>query len=313
MSERVELRRSVWICLGLAVAVVGLYWPVQGDEFTNLDDPAYVLENPQVLAGVTGQGLVWALVTREAEFWHPLTWLSHMVDCQIYGLKAGGHHVTNVVLHLVNTLLLFGVLRRMTGAVWRSALVAALFGLHPLHVETVAWVADRKDVLSTVFWLLTLWAYSRYVEFPAGGRRWYGLALVFFVLGLMSKPMLVTLPFVLLLLDYWPLKRMELADFKAQRATLVRLVWEKGPFFGLTVVGSVVAFMAQKGGGGLLTLTQLSVGERVANAVISYVRYVGKTVWPAGLAVYYPHPGVWPWWQVLGALALVVGVTVWVL
>ena len=327
MSERVERRRSVWICLGLAVAVLLLYWPVLDFAFTNLDDPAYVLDNPHVLAGLTGKGLVWAMVTRAAEFWHPLTWLSHMVDCQIYGLKAGGHHVTNVLLHLANTLLLFGVLRQMSGAVWRSGLVAGLFALHPLHVETVAWVADRKDVLSTLFWLLTLWAYGRYVGKSEGSvgasgpplfgsregrssRFYYILALGFYVLGLMSKPMLVTLPFVLLLLDYWPLRRFELAALTAQPTTLLRLVREKVPFFGLTVVGSVVAFIAQKGGGGLLTLTQLSMGERVANALISYVRYLGKTVWPSGLAVYYPHPGVWPWWEVGGALVLLAGVTV---
>ena len=335
MSKPVECWRSVWICLGLVVAVAGLYWPVQEFGFNNLDDPAYVMDNPHVLAGVTGKGLVWALVTREAEFWHPLTWLSHMVDCQLYGLKAGGHHVTNVLLHLANTLSLFWVLRRMSGAVWRSALVAALFGLHPLHVETVAWVADRKDVLSTLFWLLTLWAYSRYVEENEERRgkiegsaretshpscwsrvRWsstfyYGLALVLYALGLMSKPMVVTLPFVLLLLDIWPLRRLPLQSSSVP--VLARLVAEKVPLLALAAITSVVAFQVQRDWGAMPTAAQLPWTLRGGNALVSYVRYFGLTLWPVNLAVFYPHPGALPLRVVVSAGLMLAGMTVWVL
>src|SRR5512137_1188305 len=313
MTESFQPRRGLLICLGLTVLVVGVYWPVGWFEFTNLDDPVYVTDNPHVRAGLTWAGVQWALGSWEAEFWHPLTWLTHMADVELYGLKAGGHHMTNLLLHLANTLLVFVAFRRLTGAVWRSGLLAGGFGVHPLHVETVAWVADRKDVLSAVFWWLTVWGYARYVEASKAGSgkgwRWYGLGLVFFTLGLLSKPMVVTLPFVLLLLDVWPLRRWELSTRRTQLAVLGRLVWEKVPYWVVTVGGSVLAYVVQERGGGLVSVAQLTVWERVSNAVVSYVRYLGKTVWPSHLAVYYPHPGTWPLGVVLGSGLVLVAIT----
>ncbi|PYJ08234.1 MAG: hypothetical protein DME25_02015, partial [Verrucomicrobia bacterium] len=284
----------------------------------------------------------WAFTTGHASNWHPLTWLSHALDCQLFGQRAGAHHLVSVVFHAANALLLFVVLRRMTGAVWRSGLVAALFALHPLHVESVAWVSERKDVLSGFFFLLTLWAYAGYVsrvecrgeggksEIPKDSalrvRRsslYYGLALLGFGLGLMSKPMLVTLPFILLLLDYWPLGRVtggecrvssvaasgERQDFKLE--TVFRLVLEKLPFLALSVISSVVTFNAQQKGGAVST--SLTVGARVANAVMSYIRYLAKTSWPVKLSVLYPHPGHWPAGQVAGAAVILAAVFVAVL
>ena len=199
-------RLQLMVCLFLIVATVSVFWPVRNYEFVNFDDDVYVTKNPHVQAGLTREGFIWAFTSTYAGNWHPLTWLSHMLDCQIYGLDAAGHHLTSLLFHIVNTLLLFAVFKRMTGALWQSAFVAALFALHPLRVESVAWVAERKDVLSTFFWLLTMWAYVGYVKYRGFSR--YLLVLIFFALGLMAKPMLVTLPFVLLLLDYWPFGRL---------------------------------------------------------------------------------------------------------
>lgn len=295
-------------------------------EFVNFDDPLYVTENDQVQAGLTGKGLVWAFTSARASNWHPLTWLSHMLDCELYGLNPGGHHLTNLLLHLSNTLLLFLVLGRMTGALWRSFFVAACFALHPLHVESVAWVAERKDVLSTLFWMLTLWAYSRYVERP--GLEFYLLALLFFALGLMAKPMLVTLPFVLLLLDYWPLERLQRKERAKTNQSQVsqslspsgqmflahHLVLEKTPFFVLTAISSLVTFVIQQNSGAAKSLEQYALTDRIANALASYVHYIGKMIWPHKLAVFYPHPGSsWTAWQVSGAILLLVGVSILVL
>ena len=198
---------TVFIILFLIGATLAVFWQVQNHQFVNYDDHVYVTDNSYVQAGLTLKGLSWAFTTTQASNWHPLTWLSHMLDCQLYGLKPAGHHLTSLLFHIANTLLLFLVLKRMTGAIWGSSFVAALFALHPLHVESVAWVAERKDVLSTFFWMLTMWTYVRYVERPRLNR--YLLVLVSFALGLMSKPMLVTLPLVMLLLDYWPLGRFQ--------------------------------------------------------------------------------------------------------
>ena len=199
------MRSEACIWLILITAVLLVYWQVGDHEFINYDDNVYITDNAQVQKGLTSKGIIWAFTTSHTGNWHPLTWISHMLDCELYGLNPRGHHLTNVLLHMANAILLFVVLRWMTGAIWRSGLVAALFALHPLHVESVAWAAERKDVLSTFFWLLTMVAYVHYVNRP-GGKR-YLLVLVTFFLGLMAKPMLVTLPFVLLLLDYWPLNR----------------------------------------------------------------------------------------------------------
>jgi len=320
------LRNKAFISLLLIAVTLAVFWQVGGHEFVNFDDDIYVTENRYVQAGLTGDGVIWAFTATLEANWHPLTWLSHMLDYQLYGLNPKGHHLTNLLFHLVNVLLLFLVLARMTGALWRSALVAALFSLHPLHVESVAWVAERKDVLSTFFWILTMWAYVRQVERPALNR--YLLTLFFFALGLMAKPMLVTLPFVLLLLDYWPLERFGIGQldtdtratasapstFKEQTFPIFRLFWEKAPFFVLATASSVVTFVVQQQGGTVKAVEVFPVKIRIANAMFSYVSYMGKMIWPQGLAVFYPHPGnSLPMWQAAGAGLLLLGITILVL
>jgi tetratricopeptide (TPR) repeat protein len=343
-----QRKQTVAVCLLLALATVAVYWPVAKQGFINFDDPDYVSANPRVQAGLTMESVRWAFTSLYASNWHPLTWLSHELDCQIYGLRAGGHHVTNLLLHIVNSLLLFALLKRLTGAFWRSVLVAALFALHPLHVESVAWVSERKDVLSAFFFMLTLWAYARYAEvqslkskvqsLEAGsggqgsgvrsqnpgadithhasrirhhGSRYYVLALFFFALGLMSKPMLVTLPFVLLLLDYWPLGRIHLSTAKHSLSTtepppsLKRLVVEKIPFFALSALSCVLTFLVQRACGAMTPLEKAPFELRLANALVAYARYLGKTLWPSKLAVFYPYSQLsLDSWQVMGAAVL---------
>ena len=326
MTERSQ-RRNLLISLCLAAATVAVYAPVRHFQFTSYDDGDYVYENPQVQSGLTLRGLVWAFTTSHASNWHPLTWLSHMLDCQLFGLNAGPHHLVNVLFHVASVLLLFHVLNRMTAAPWRSAFVAALFALHPLHVESVAWVAERKDVLSAFFWMLTMWAYVRCVEtfnrqrFQPERLRgkpanvFYGLALLFFALGLMAKPMVATLPFVLLLLDYWPLDRTQwTASVSGSKAKvpLSRLLKEKLPFLALTVVSCAVTFRAQRTGGAVVSLERLPIGDRVANAAVSYVWYLGKALWPSGLAVFYPYQK-WPQDRVVAAVAVLAGLSGWII
>ena len=387
------MRRPGFICLLLAVITLVVFLPVARHGFVNYDDSDYVTQNAHVQSGLRWANVVWAFTTGHASNWHPVTWLSHMLDCQLFGLNAGPQHLVSAGFHAANTVLLFLLLLRMTGALWRSALVAALFALHPLHVESVAWVSERKDVLSAFFFLLTVGAYVRYAEAQSskwsggatarqeakaqgpgsavthhvhppqccyGGRasritfhasritphasHYYILALFLFALGLMSKPMLVTLPFVLLLLDYWPLQRLRAglrnggpgssrrkeaqmssgsghsvsdqslltsaATFSEQALrplTLWRLLAEKAPFFLLVVGSSLVTFVVQRKGGAVST--SLSFGARVANALVSYVRYIGKLFWPENLSVLYPHPGHWPAWAVIASAALLLAVS----
>ena len=305
----------IWVFLLLVIFALAVYWQVNGHEFVNYDDSLYVIENPQVKNGVDLNAVIWAFKSTHAANWHPLTWLSHMADVELYGLAPGAHHLTSVVFHIANSLLLFVVLRRMTGHLWQSAVVAALFALHPLHVESVAWVAERKDVLSTFFWLLTMLGYARYAERPGVAR--YLLVVGCFMLGLMTKPMLVTLPFVLLLLDYWPLRRVGIERFGEHQSgnlpcwrPLLGLVWEKLPLFLLAIVSSVITFWAQKKGGAVGSMELYPLTSRVANALVSYVKYIGKTIWPVDLAAFYPHPGSLPAWQVVGAGVLLVLITV---
>ena len=309
------------ILLFLIAATFAVFWQVQNQEFVNYDDNVYITENPHVQSGLTRKSLAWAFTSTYASNWHPLTWLSHLLDCELYGLNPKWHHLTNLLFHVANTLLLFLVLKRMTGAHWRSAYVAAMFALHPLHVESVAWVAERKDVLSIFFWMLTMWAYSRYAERPSLNR--YLLVFLSFALGLMAKSMLVTLPFVLLLMDYWPLRRLRFGQeagdnrLKAQgsfiplhkRSVPLRLVLEKVPFIALAGVSSAVTLFAQQYGGAVTSLESLSLKVRIANALVSYVNYIWKMIWPEGLAVFYPHPGMLPMWQVAGAGLLLVCVS----
>jgi tetratricopeptide (TPR) repeat protein len=293
------------VSAALVAAGAYVYAPVRHHEFVNFDDAQYVRDNAAVTRGLSGRALSWALTTGHAGNWHPLTWLSHMLDVELYGLDPGPHHLTSAVLHVVNTLLLFGLLLRMTGALFRSAFVAALFELHPLHVESVAWIAERKDVLSGLFFFLTLWAYLAYVRRPRGSR--YALVLALFALGLIAKPMLVTLPFVLLLLDVWPLDR------TAQPAARRRLIVEKLPLVGLAIASSVVTVLVQARAGAIKGLDLLPFSRRLATAVLAYVTYAAKTVWPSHLAAIYPYPAPAPSGQVLAALAGLAAITVLVL
>ncbi len=319
MSNR---ERSRLICLLLALITVALYWPATGFDFINFDDTDYILNNPAIHQGVTKSALAWAFKTSYASNWHPLTWVSHMVDCGLYGSRAGGHHLTSILLHALNSALLFLVLQAMTRMTWRSAMVAALFAWHPLHVESVAWVSERKDVLSTLFWLLTMVAYVRYrgVRSAAGGIGqkekssaawyWYGAALVFFALALMSKPMAVTLPFVLLLLDDWPLGNAERGARSADSreaakpnrpaSSLWNLLLEKAPFFVLAAFDCVATVWAQRGANSIVSRAALPVSDRIVNSLVNCVLYLGKMLWPADLAVLYPYV-TRPMWQ--GALA----------
>src|ERR1039458_9752842 len=328
ISWKEKLCRPVCICWLLALATLAVFLPVAGQGFVNYDDSDYVTENAHVQSGLKWENVIWAFTTGHASNWHPLTWLSHMLDCQLFGLKAGPQHLVSVGFHIANTLLLFLLLRRMTSALWRSGLVAALFALHPLHVESVAWASERKDVLSAFFFLLTIWAYVRYVEVQSpksnvqsqGTRntlhaprctlhaaRFYLLSLSFFALGLMSKPMLVTMPFVLLLIDYWPLRRSGATRRESQPLAGLLLLLEKVPFFVLSVASSVITFLVQRKGGAVSTA--LTFGERIANALVSYVRYIGKTFWPKNLSILYPHPGHWPAWQVMVSAGLLLVVS----
>ena len=289
-------------CGVLLVLVVFTFHSDLGNGFTDYDDNIYVTQNTQVQQGLTWENIGWAFRSTEAANWHPITWMSHMLDCSLFGPNPMGHHLTSLLFHAVNTALLFMLLGNMTGAMWRSFFVAALFGLHPLRVESVAWVAERKDVLGAFFWLLTMFAYANYaseskVQEPRS-KVFYGLALLCFVLGLMSKPMLVTLPFALLLMDYWPLRRFD--DRKP-----VRLFLEKVPFFLLAIAGSAITFIVQRNGGAVSTSS--SFGARFANALVSYCRYVGKLFYPVDLALPYPRPDHWPAVTVLRA-AFIVGV-----
>ena len=268
------------IALVLAVATLAVYAPTVRHGFVDYDDDVYVFRNPHVVAGLTAESVAWAFTTMEVSYWHPLTWISHMLDCQIFGLRPAGHHLTSLALHTANVVLLFVVLAHLTGGVWRSALVAALFGLHPLNVESVAWVAERKNVLFAFFWILTLGAYGWYVRRP-GPARYLAVA-AGTALALMSKPMAVTLPFVLLLLDFWPLARMS-------RPAFVRLFMEKLPLILLAALASAATIQAQLQVGAVVAVDALPPGERLANAVVSYLAYIGKLVWPARLGVFYPH------------------------
>ncbi len=296
------------ICLALVLATIAVYWRVGGFDFVNYDDPDYVSGNDVVKAGLTPQGIAWAFTHFYAGNWHPLTWISHMLDCQLFGLHAGAHHWVNVAFHAANAILLFILLFRLTGVQWRSAIVAALFALHPLHVESVAWIAERKDVLSTFFGLLALLAYTRYagelkIKNPKSKIQFVWM-LVLFALGLMAKPMLVTLPFVMLLLDVWPLQRVENAGWPTFLTKPFRkLVFEKWPLFLLVAASCVVTFFAQKTGGAVVGMEHLPFAARVANAITAYFDYVVKAFWPVHLAVLYPLPHEQPVWHL--ALAAV--------
>jgi len=296
--------RDGFICVFLILATLAVYWQVQHHAFVNYDDSFYVTDNRHIQEGLTLESVRWAFTTTYGGNWHPLTWLSHMLDHKLFGMNPGRHHLTSLILHVLNTLLLFLVFKKMTGDSWPSGFVAALFALHPLHVESVAWIAERKDVLSTFFWMLTMWSYIRYIERPATGR--YLTALLFFSLGLMAKPMVVTLPFVLLLLDYWPLNRLQNQPSNAKitsqtKTDFLGLVREKIPFFILVEMSCVATFYAQNQAGAMVSLDSIPFIARFANAVLSYATYMGKMIWPSNLAVIYMYPEMVSWWQAAAA------------
>lgn len=313
----------ILIFITLVLATFIAFEQVRQNDFIDFDDPGYVTDNPHVYGGITRKSVYWAFFTTKQTNWHPLTWLSHMLDCELFGLNPLGHHLTSLGLHMANTLLLFWILQIMTGAIWPSAFVVAVFALHPLHVESVAWVSERKDVLSSFFWMLSTAAYIKYTRRPSLGRY---LPVIFsFSLGLMAKPMLVTLPFVLLLLDYWPLRRFEpirhdgkraLPKIKLRKAgyqslSVCQLIGEKIPLFFLAAISSTVTFIvARQSGGVMTTLENLSLSSRLANACVAYFNYIVKVFWPSNLAVLYPHPGdSLPTWQAIFALVILAAVT----
>jgi Flp pilus assembly protein TadD len=298
-------KNALLVVLLLLAAVAAVYGQTLGFDFLIHDDRKYVTDNPHVREGLTVEGIGWAFTSMRASNWHPLTWISHMKDCQLFGLEPAGHHFTNVLLHCLNALLLFGLLMRMTGRMWPSSIVAALFALHPLHVESVAWIAERKDLLSATFALLATFAYVAYARRGGAGR--YLLVVLLMALGLMAKPMIVTLPFVFLLLDCWPLRRLE--------RSFIRPLIEKLPLLLLSAISSIMTVIAQHRGGAVASMEAVAFPLRLANAVVSYARYIWKSVWPAGLTIHYPHPDLlggepWRWWQVGGACLLLIIVSV---
>lgn len=288
MAKSTKKQSFAFICFVLALGTMALYWPTVHDAFTNFDDDGYITGNTHVKNGLSWTEILWAFKSGYAANWHPLTWISHMIDCQLFGLNPGPHHLVNALFHTVNSILLFILLNQMTGAMWRSVFVAALFAWHPMHVESVAWAAERKDVLSAFFWMLTLIAYAKYPsrekpDAPVSPTQFlsspfYWLALFFFACGLMSKPMVVTLPCVLLLLDFWPLQRFNSSNLKS-------LLLEKAPFFVIAVAGSVITYLVQKTGG---AVSSDPLSLRVLNALWAYERYLAKLFWPVNLAVVYP-------------------------
>jgi tetratricopeptide (TPR) repeat protein len=345
-------RRNVLICVFLAGITLALYWSLTGHDFVSYDDSIYISENPHVNTGLSWPNVGWAFSTGYAGNWHPLTWISHMVDVQCFGLRPGWHHFVNLLFHSANSALLFLVLIRMTGATWRSAFVAALFGWHPQHVESVAWASERKDVLSAFFFMLTLLAYAKWVrnkfenrkptsfvksstevkkpetnskkESPSHSAFFYVLALLCFALGLLSKPMLVTVPFLLLLLDFWPLGRvsgiecrgdghMEVRSSKFEVRNIFYLFVEKLPFFALTIASSIATFMAQKGGGAVVSLKVLTFTERLENAIVAYAMYLVRMFWPAKLSILYPLHADVPLGAVFASIIALVLVTAWTL
>jgi protein O-mannosyl-transferase len=341
----------VLICLVLAILTVITFWSLKDCGFISLDDNVYVYENAYVQSGLNWNSIRQAFSSELAQnvsHWLPVTWLSLMLDSQIFGLNPSGYHLVNLLFHVINTILLFLVLRRMTRALWPSAFVACLFAIHPLHVESVAWVTERKDVLSTFFWMLTMGAYSYYVD--RSGFRRYFFVLLFFVLGMMAKPMLVTLPFVLLLLDYWPLQRFQnikpdhksqsemskllysdkqkktskkkqaaavketlevkkLAESEYKGSLIYPLLWEKIPIFVLAIPFSIITYIVGQEGGTVRSIEVFPMSVRIGNAFISYISYIGKMIWPSNLAVLYPHPGLLLPWQVLGSVSLLIAIT----
>ena len=295
------MRKLTIICISLVVIILAVYLQTGNHEFLGYDDPAYVTGNPHVSSGITGNNIRWAFTSVDEYNWHPITWVSHMTDVQLFGMNPRGHHLGNVMFHSVASVLLLVLLFRTTGSLWQSSFVAALFALHPLHVESVAWVAERKDVLSALFWFLTLLLYAEYAAKKTTAR--YLSVLLSFVLGLMSKPMLVSLPLVMLLMDYWPLNRFGHEHVRTQLSgRVMALIKEKIPFFACSILSGIITIYAQHNGGATRGLDEIPFVLRMENALIAYVKYIINTFWPHDLAVLYPIPSSYPLWQVICSL-----------
>ena len=304
-------------CLVLAVLTLIVFFQVRTHDFTVMDDFGFIVENSHIKEGLSLKSLSWAFTTIYPDYWHPMPWLSHMLDYELFGLNPGAYHLNSLLLHIINTILLYLTLMRMTKAYWKSAFVAGLFALHPLHVESVAWLTARKDLLSTLFLIMTIWAYTYYSERPGIGR--YLLVFVCFVLGIMSKPMLVTLPFVLLLLDYWPLCRLNHGTSKCSyqiqgpeqdpvfaKSAVTRLILEKLPLFAVTIISVLLISLSRQSEIVFISTQSRPMMLRVSNALVSYAAYIGKTLYPHHLAIFYPFRSILPAWQVTGALFLLV-------
>jgi protein O-mannosyl-transferase len=294
------------ICILLSILILAVYWKIQYHEFINYDDGRYITENINVKSGLSKDNLIWAFTQSHSANWHPITWLSHMLDAHFYELDPYGHHLTSLALHIANSLLLFLVLSRMTGAIWKSCFIASLFAFHPINIESVAWVSERKSVLSTLFWLLTMWTYINYTQKKSLTK--YIIVFLFFLLGLMSKPMLVTLPFVLLLLDYWPLNRFKTlpsntfnTSTKAiPKTNLLNLVFEKIPLLILAAASCTITLAAQKSWGAVVSLETVPLLSRISNALVSYLKYLEKMMWPKNFSIFYPYPADgFVFWKVL--------------
>jgi tetratricopeptide (TPR) repeat protein len=305
------MKNSRWPLFGICVFLVALIWAVFGQtfrhQFIDYDDPLYVLDNAHVRAGLTWRGIAWAFTHVHSQNWHPLTTMSHMLDCQLFGVNPGAHHLVNVFWHSVTALLLFMLLQQMTSRVWASAFVAAIFAIHPLRVESVAWISERKDLLSGFFFMLTLFAYASYARRPSGWR--YGAVSIVFACGLMSKPMLVTLPLVLLLLDYWPLNRFQKTEDRRRSAG--KLVLEKVPLLVLSIGSAIATLIAQRGD--IVQIAHLPLSRRAANALAAYLIYLWQMIWPVNLATIYPYPGELPVWRTASAGVPLILITVGVL
>ena len=315
---------KILVCLFLVLTTVGVYGQVSHYDFINYDDDVYVTENRHVQSGLNYEDIVWSFsfANKNSTYWHPLSWISHMLDVQLYGMDAGRHHLTNVLFHIANSIILFLVLHRMTGGLWRSAFVASLFAVHPLNVESVAWIAERKNVLSTFFWMLTLCCYVYYAAKPNFAK--YLLLFIVFAFGLLAKPMLITLPFVLLLLDYWPLGRLKIKFLSLDRniaarksnsssfreSNYWRLIFEKFPLLVASLVAVYLSSLSLQGQAEFKTLDDVAMMLRLENALISYIKYMAKVIWPQNLAIFYPYPEMVPLWQAIGALVILAGLSV---
>ena len=307
-----KVRIELVICLSLILAILFIYFQTRNYDFVLLDDDVYITDNPFVAGGLKSENIKWAFLNSHGGFWIPLTWLSYMIDSQLHGLQPGYYHMTNLIFHICNTLLLFFIFRQMTGDVGRSWFVAALFAVHPVHVESVAWVSERKDLLFAFFWLLTMGSYCYYIRRPGLSR--YCLVILFFIAGLMSKPMIVTLPFVLLLLDYWPLRRLRFKGFARvetafPKSSPAKIVFEKVPLIILSFGAGVLTLLMQQAHGAVSSLENFPISHRISNALVSYLKYMVKMIWPQDLTAVYPYPASIPLWQIVGTCLLMILLT----